>query len=121
VQNTNYSTHSQQQQVEDLFHVNNGGSEDLALKTRGSLSKTQQINNLELGGISGDQPSKPKAGTQKANSLGSRRELTQNKPITGSQANRPGTAPQQLNVLLSSNSTSKPNRPMSPFTKVYTN
>jgi hypothetical protein len=46
--NPNASTHSQQQQVEDLFA---GSSEDAILKTRGSLSKTQQISSLELGGL----------------------------------------------------------------------
>ena len=38
------------------------------------------------------------------------------------QSNRPGTAPQNLNGLLSSNnSQNKQNRPMSPFTKAYNN
>jgi len=48
LQNINSSTQSQQQQVEDLFA---GSSEDAILKTRGSLSKTQQIGSLELGGL----------------------------------------------------------------------
>ena len=55
---------------------------------------------------------------------GSRRELPNEKgkvqPMPG-QSTRPGTAPQNLNGLLSSNSQTKPNRPMSPFTKVYNN
>ena len=55
---------------------------------------------------------------------GSRRELPNEKVAiqgTGTQNTRPGTAPQNLNGMLSSNSQSKQNRPMSPFTKAYNN
>lgn len=102
----NRPNQSTQSQVEDLFQPEE------------RYGATQKINNLELGEVGGRQMHRAQ---QKQGSLGSRRELNQTKPLSAGQVARPGTAPQQMNVLLSSNSQAKPNRPMSPFTKVYTN
>jgi len=93
---TTQSQQQSQQQVEDIFNVNEENFKSDASK-----------------GFKGAATRQP----------GSRRELNDNHVVTGVAANqRPGTAPQSINGLLSQNQSqplSKTNRPMSPFTKVY--
>ena len=91
-------------------------SDEVNNKRGGRLNKTQNLQRDS--GMTDKQRTRASAGDH---APGSRRELNQNKPLTGGTLhNRPGTAPQSVGGLLQSAST-KPNRPMSPFTKVYQN
>lgn len=93
---TTQSQQQSQQQVEDIFNVND-----------------ENFNSDTNKGFKGPATRQP----------GSRRELVDNHVVTGVVASqRPGTAPQTINGFLSQNQSqplNKANRPMSPFTKVY--
>lgn len=117
--------------IDDVQQVNDKGSR----KKGSGLHNTQQIRtqNYLTGSTHSEQQRpqhQPMLGKQRSGSSGqqpgSRRELPNEKEAVkgvSSSGNRPGTAPQNLNGLLSNGQQqqSKSQRPMSPFTKVYSN
>ena len=94
-----------------LRQKKNNFSNTQPISSQGLKEGNKLLSNSRGGAGNGQQP-------------GSRRELPNDKGViqgASNQSTRPGTAPQNLNGLMSSNSQQKQGRPMSPFTKVYTN